>query len=255
MKILFPENQDNRVIEAVNILNKENICEAVLGNNDLSQATKQLLDGEVDVVIAGAAHSTADVLRAGIKILGTKNGLVSSFMLMEKDNRTFAFADCAVVPEPSVEQLTQISINTADNFYKITRQIPNMALLSYSTLGSAQGESVEKMRKVKQNINALRPDLNIDGELQFDAAFDVSVANIKSPDSNVAGRANVFIFPDLNSGNIGYKIAERLGGATVVGPIVQGLNKPMMDLSRGCNTEDIINLVRVILKLENKNEN
>lgn len=252
MKILFPENGDPRIIEAVNALNKENICEASLGDNDLNQSAKDLLDGKVDAVIAGAAHSTADVLRAGIKIVGTKNGLVSSFMLMEKDGRTFAFADCAVVPSPTAEQLTQITIDTADNFYKATNQIPNIALLSYSTLGSANGDTVEKMRTVKLNVQALRPDLNIDGEMQFDAAYDTKVAQIKAVDSNVAGRANIFIFPDLNSANIGYKIAERIGGAKAVGPIIQGLNKPMMDLSRGCSVDDIVDLTKVVVKLNSQ---
>jgi phosphate acetyltransferase len=254
MKILFPEKDDTRIVEAVNILNKENICEAILGDNDLSIAAKDLLDGKVDTVIAGAANSTADVLRAGIKTVGTRNGLVSSFMLMTHSDKTFAFADCAVVPSPTAEQLTQITINTADNFYKITKQVPAIALLSYSTLGSADGESVEKMRIVKNNIQALRPDLNIDGEMQFDAAYDINTAKIKSSNSTVAGHANIFIFPDLNSANIGYKIAERIGGAKAIGPVIQGLNKPMMDLSRGCSVDDIVNLTKIVILL-NKNEN
>lgn len=249
MKILFPEKDDSRIIKAVDILNRENICEAILGNNDLQIAAKELLDGNVDAVIARATNSTADVLRAGIKTVGTKSGLVSSFMLMTQNDKTFAFADCAVVPTPTAEQLTQITINTADNFYKITKQIPSIALLSYSTLGSADGETVKKMQTVLSNVKALRPDLNIDGEMQFDAAVDINVAKIKTPHSTVAGRANVFIFPDLNSANIGYKIAERIGGAKAVGPIIQGLNKPMMDLSRGCSTDDIIDLVKVVIKL------
>lgn len=249
MKILFPENSDSRIIEAVNILNKENICEAVLGDGDINAAAKDLLDGKADIVIAGATHSTADVLRAGIKIVGTRDGLVSSFMFMTHNEKTFAFADCAVVPSLTAEQLTQITMTTADNFYKLTKQIPAIALLSYSTLGSANGETVEKMRTVKNMINALRPDLNIDGEMQFDAAFDMDVAKLKSPNSDVAGRANIFIFPDLNSANIGYKIAERMGGAKAIGPIIQGLNKPMMDLSRGCSVNDIVDLAKIVIKL------
>jgi phosphate acetyltransferase len=171
--------------------------------------------------------------------------IVSSFFLMIFKDRTFSFADCAVVPNPDAEQLADIAISTADNHKKLTGEEPLVAMLSFSTKGSATHELVDKVIKATELVKTKRPDLQVDGELQFDAAIIESIGKRKAPNSNVAGKANVLIFPDLNAGNIGYKIAERLGGAQAVGPMVQGLRKPFFDLSRGCSVDDIVNTTAI----------
>ena len=158
-----------------------------------------------------------------------------------KDGMVLTFGDCAVIPDPDVEQLAAIAISTAETHQKVMQQIPNVAMLSFSTMGSASHDDVTKVTDATQLVKKLKPSLNIDGELQFDAAYNPKVASMKAPDSKVAGKANVYIFPDLDSGNIGYKIAQRLGEAQAIGPVIQGLAKPYNDLSRGCNTEDVIN--------------
>jgi len=201
--------------------------------------------GYVDGGIAGSVATTADVLRAGLKVIPLEPGCetVSSFFLMAlSDQRLVAFADCAVVPEPSDEQLSDITIATADNYAKLTGQIPKIALLSFSTLGSGQHDSLDYIHQALDRIRTTRPDLDIDGELQFDTAFNPDIAARKAPNSSVAGQANVFIFPNLNAANIGYKIAQEIGGAQAIGPFIQGFSKPWMDLSRGCRVEDIVNL-------------
>lgn len=199
---------------------------------------EEMADGSV----AGSIAATGDVLRAGIQCIGMKPeiSIVSSFFLMMFPNFNYSFADCAVVPNPDEKQLADIAIETADNYKKLIGENANVAMLSFSTKGSAKHESIDKVLSVLSIVKQKRPDLNIDGELQFDAAVIDSIGKRKAPGSNVAGRANVFIFPDLNAGNISYKIAERLGGATAVGPIVQGLKKPFFDLSRGCSVDDIV---------------
>jgi len=155
--------------------------------------------------------------------------------------KTYSFADCAVVPNPDAVQLADIAISTADNHKKLTGEEPYIAMLSFSTKGSATHELIDKVINATKIAKEKRPDLNIDGELQFDAAIVNSIGLKKAPGSNVAGRANVLVFPDLNAGNIGYKIAQRLGNAEAVGPVVQGLKKPFFDLSRGCSVDDIVN--------------
>jgi phosphate acetyltransferase len=195
--------------------------------------------------VAGSLATTANVLRAGLYGIGTAptSKLVSSFFLMQLPNgAVVTFADCAVVPDPNPGQLADIALAAAVNHQRLTGAEPRVALLSFATRGSADHPRVEKIRQAKQCALAQNPQLLIDGELQFDAAFSPSVAGRKAADSNVAGRANVFIFPDLDSGNIGYKIAERIGGAAAYGPIIQGLQLPWMDLSRGCSAEDIVNV-------------
>ncbi len=196
-----------------------------------------------DASVAGSTASTGDVLRAAFQVVGMKEGvsIVSSFFLMVFPERTFSFADSAVVPNPTAEQLADIAITTADNHKILTGEEAYVAMLSFSTKGSAKHELVDKVIEATELAKKKRPDLMIDGELQFDAAIIDSVGKRKAPGSDVAGRANVLIFPDLNAGNIGYKIAQRLGGAEAVGPIVQGLKKPLFDLSRGCSVEDIVN--------------
>lgn len=208
--------------------------------------------GEGDAAVAGSLATTAAVIRAGLYGLGTPPGraLVSSFFLMElARGRTVAFADCGVVPDPDANQLAEIALSTAENFQCLTGEPPRVAMLSFSTRGSAEHPHVDKVRAATARVRELAPQLDVDGELQFDAAFDREVGARKAPGSRVAGQANVFIFPDLDSGNIGYKIAQRIGGATAIGPLVQGLRRPMMDLSRGCSVQDIVDVAVVALCL------
>jgi phosphate acetyltransferase len=287
-RVIFPEQNDPRVIEAIAKLVELNLCAPVILNHSdeidceafsqrpdvhewlekaaalyadsqrkknlsLADAREALKDplllaavllkiGYVDAGVAGSLATTADVLRAGIKGVGLAPGtsLVSSVFLMEWPEKAFTFGDCAVNPSPSPEQLAQIAIDSADTHLKLTGETPKVALLSFSTLGSAQHGTVDDVRKALTIVRKQRPDIAIDGELQFDAALVPEVAAKKAKDSKVAGSCNVFIFPDLNAGNIGYKIAERLGGANAIGPILQGMAKPWLDLSRGCKTEDVV---------------
>jgi phosphate acetyltransferase len=199
---------------------------------------EQMADG----FVAGSASPTADVLRAAIQCVGMPEGIsiVSSFFLMVFPEKVISFADCAVVPNPDAAQLADIAITTADNHKKLTGEEPYVAMLSFSTKGSAQHELVDKVVEATRIAKEKRPDLNLDGELQFDAATVESIGKKKAPGSTVAGHANVLVFPDLQAGNIGYKIAQRLGGAEAVGPVVQGLKKPLFDLSRGCSVDDIV---------------
>lgn len=210
---------------------------------DLFFAAMMVKEGMADGSVAGSLASTADVLRAGIQCIGMPEGIsiVSSFFLMVKPEKVFSFADCAVVPDPDLNQLADIAISTADNHKKLTDEEPYIAMLSFSTKGSAQHEHIDKVINATNIIKEKRPDLKVDGELQFDAAVVDSVGARKAPGSMVAGRANVLIFPDLDAGNIGYKIAQRWGKAEAIGPMVQGLKKPFFDLSRGCSVDDIVN--------------
>jgi phosphate acetyltransferase len=214
---------------------------------DLFFAAMMVKEGLADGSVAGSSASTADVMRAGIQCVGMPEGIsiVSSFFLMIFPEKVYSFADCAVVPDPDVNQLADIAISTADNHRNLTGEEPRVAMLSFSTRGSAQHESVDKIINAVKAIRNKRPDLEVDGELQFDAAIIDSIGMKKAPGSTVAGKANVLVFPDLNSGNIGYKIAQRLGGAEAVGPMVQGLNKPFFDLSRGCSVDDIVNTTSI----------
>jgi len=210
---------------------------------DLFFGAMMVKEGMADGSVAGSTASTGDIMRAGIQCVGMPAGIsiVSSFFLMLFPDKVFSFADCAVVPDPDVNQLADIAISTADNHRKLTDEEPYVAMLSFSTKSSAQHELIEKVIDATRLVKEKRPDLNVDGELQFDAAVIESIGLKKAPGSSVAGKANVLIFPDLNSGNIGYKIAQRLAGAEAIGPLVQGLRKPCFDLSRGCSVDDIVN--------------
>ena len=211
--------------------------------------------GDVDGLVSGACHSTANTLRPGLQIIKTAKGVssVSSFNLMicpPQGNQycpdgLVVFADCGLNPTYTSEGLADCAIATANSAKAIAGIDPKVAMLSFSTYGSAKHENVTLVAEAVKMAKEKAPDLKLDGELQFDAAIVPSVAKLKAPDSKVAGQANVFIFPDLQAGNIGYKIAERLGGFMAVGPICQGFAKPINDLSRGCKTEDIVAAVAI----------
>ncbi len=200
--------------------------------------------GDADGAVAGVVNTTGDVLRAAIQCIGLNehSDIVSSIFLMSTmDGQIMTYGDCAVVPYPDEQQLASIAIDSAATHKALTGENPAVALLSFSTYGSAQHERSELVARATQIVRERKPELNADGELQFDAAYVESVAKKKAPDSKVAGKANVYVFPNLDAANIAYKITERLAGATATGPVIQGLAKPMNDLSRGCNWEDIVN--------------
>ncbi len=210
---------------------------------DLFFGAMLVREAKADGSVAGSTASTGDVLKAAFQCVGMPKGIsvVSSLFLMIFPEKVYSYADCAVVPNPDAAQLADIAISTADNHKKLTGEDANVAMLSFSTMGSAKHEDVEKVIAATKIANEKRPDLNIEGELQFDAATIESIGKKKAPNSKVAGKANVLVFPTLDAGNIGYKIAQRLGGAEAVGPVVQGLKKPLFDLSRGCSVDDIVN--------------
>lgn len=198
--------------------------------------------GQADAAVAGSLSTTGDVVRAGLWTVGLADGCstVSSYFLMVLADRTLVYSDAGVVPEPTVDQLVDIASAACDNFRAIVNEQPRCAFLSFSTKGSASHPAVERMRTAAEHFAERRPDIPADGELQADAAIVPAVAARKAPTSPLHGAANVLVFPDLNAGNIAYKLTQRLAGATAVGPIIQGLAKPYCDLSRGCSANDIV---------------
>ena len=208
--------------------------------------------GMADAAVAGATRPSADVLRAGLNVLGVAPGVgvvSSSILFVLPDGRVIAYGDCGVVPDPDEVQLASIAVSTARTFEVLSGESARVAMLSFSTRGSARHARVDKVRNATALVGDLAPDLVVDGELQFDAAWVPEVADMKAPGSPVAGGANVFVFPDLDSGNIAYKITERLGGARAFGPLLQGLDGVFHDLSRGCSADDIVD-VAVIAGLQ-----
>ncbi|GEO58453.1 phosphate acetyltransferase [Companilactobacillus bobalius] len=221
------------------------------GKNTKEQAETMLLDnnyfgtmlvytGKADGMVSGAIHSTGDTVRPALQIVKTApgNSRISGSFIMQKGDERYMFADCAINIDPNAQELAEIAVQTAKSA-KLFDIDPKVAMLSFSTKGSAKSDDVTKVAEATEIAHKLAPDLALDGELQFDAAFVPSVGAQKAPGSQVAGHANVFVFPDLQSGNIGYKIAQRFGGFEAIGPVLQGLAKPISDLSRGCNEEDV----------------
>lgn len=209
--------------------------------------------GLADGMVAGACHATGDVLRPALQVLKTAPGTkkVSSFFVIDVPacelgaNGTFLFADCALNQYPDSETLCEIALSSAESFRGFIGEEPVVAMLSHSTYGSAKGESIDKVREATTLARDARPDLAIDGELQLDAAIVPSVGSLKAAGSSVAGKANVLVFPDLDSANIGYKLVQRLAKAQTFGPIMQGIAKPVNDLSRGCSADDIVGVVTI----------
>ncbi|MEG0872705.1 MAG: phosphate acetyltransferase [Clostridia bacterium] len=216
-------------------------------------ATMLVYVGYADGMVSGAIHSTSDTLRPALQIIKAAEGVnsVSSFFLIESSNKnlgsdgSFIFSDCGLIKFPTEDELVDITLSASKSFTQFVQKKPIVALLSYSTKGSAKSDEIEKTVNVVKRLKYIQPDMQVDGELQLDSAIIPQIAKVKAPDSNAAGKANVLIFPNLEAGNIGYKIAQYFGNAMALGPITQGLKKPVNDLSRGCNTKDIVGVIAI----------
>jgi len=287
-RIILPEYDDKRVIEAAAIIKKESLAEPIVltpdkidqrekeryieeyyklyQSKDVDQDTAKKLfsetlyygammvrEGKADGLVAGASHTTPDMARACIRCIGLDERftIASSCFIMDVpdcvygDNGTFIFADCGIIPEPNARQLSCIAISAAELGNKVLGLTARVAFLSYSTKGSAKTKSAEKIAEALKLLKEQSPSLLADGEIQADAAIVPEVARIKCPDSPISAGANVLIFPNLEAGNIGYKLVQRLANARAIGPLFLGLNKPASDLSRGCSVEDIVDCVAV----------
>jgi len=224
-----------------------------LVKNELYFGVLLVRAGMADGMVAGAVNSTGDVLRPCLQILKTAPGtkLVSSFFVMivpnceYGENGMFVFSDCGLVQNPSAEELAELAVQSAKSFKTLTNIEPKVGMLSYSTYGSAKSDLVDKVQQATAMAKELAPDIKIDGEFQLDAAIVPSIGKSKAPASEIAGNANVLIFPDLNAGNIGYKLVERLAKAEAYGPITQGIARPVNDLSRGCSADDIVGVTAI----------
>ena len=256
--LLDPKNApqlDCYVAELVELRKKkaltaEQAKELLTGDDNLYFGSMMVRKGDAGGAVAGAYNTTGDVLRAAFQVVGTAPGMktVSSVFLMVTKNPDFGengvlcFADCAVNPNPNAQSLAEIAVSTASSCKSFLGVDARVAMLSFSTKGSAAHEDCDKVLKALEIAKGLNPDLQIDGELQLDAALLAKVGDKKAPGSPVAGKANTLIFPTLDAGNIGYKLVERVAGAEAVGPIIQGLAKPVNDLSRGCSVDDIVSV-------------
>lgn len=250
VRIAFADAEDDRVLAAVDVLGRSHPNVTPLLVDDVETAAELTARGDTDAGIAGSLSTSSTVVRAGLKTIGLgDSGLMSSCFFMHLDGRVLTYADPAVVPAPTPEQLATIAIEGADAHRRYTGEEPYVAMLSFSTLGSASHPDVDRVREAVALVRARRPDLHVDGELQFDVAVDAAVAARKCPGSTVAGRANVFVFPDLDAGNIAYKITERLAGARAIGSFVLGLRRPWVDLSRGCSVDDIVDAACAVARL------
>ena len=251
--IIDPENYDgmDAMVEKMVELRKGKMtadeCRAALKKGNYF-GTMLVKMGVADALLGGATYSTADTVRPALQLVKTKPGnkIVSSCFILVRasatgDNDVLAMGDCAINIKPEEDELVEIAVETA-KCAKIFGIAPKVAFLSYSTKGSGKGEDVDKMRNACEKAKALMPDIPVDGEMQFDAAVSPTVGQLKFPGSPVAGYANTFIFPDINAGNIGYKIAQRLGSFEAYGPILLGLNAPINDLSRGCNAQEVYSM-------------
>jgi phosphate acetyltransferase len=249
-RIGFPEADEPRTARAIRRLREEGWVRPVeirAGADGLANAAHRLAAGELDGVVAGAAHATADVVRAGLRVVGLAGGVetVSAAFHMvfsAPGERVLTLTDAAVVPSPTPAQMAESASAACDAHRAVAGNEPVVAFLSYSTLGSAAGPAVEHVREALDIFRRRRPDIAADGELQADAALVPDVAALKAPASPVAGRANLLVFPGLDAANIAYKLLERLAGARALGPILQGLRRPLNDLSRGASVSDIVDV-------------